>query len=896
MSLSPGDRLGSYVIEGPLGAGGMGEVYKAHDEKLDRFVALKVLHTTRATDPSFRDRFQREARAIAALTHPNIVTVHSIEEHDGSPFLTMELVEGSTLAELIPPGGASLPQFLQIAIPLADAVAAAHARGITHRDLKPVNVMVTSDGRLKVLDFGLAKLAETSAGPGGFTGMPTEQLTGHGQILGTVAYMSPEQAEGKSVDHRSDIFSLGIILYELATGRKPFTGDTNVSLLSSILRDTPAPVSDVNPAIPREIARLIRRCLEKNPAQRLQNALDLKHELEDLRAEGASRVTPSSASAQAVAAASSAVAAPGTKTWSSTSLISFVVPPPGRVLAWVGAAAAVLVLAGAGYWAWTRGQTSGNASSGNSDSTNSDSTTTTPVTITRFENRTGDSSLDPIGQMVVDALTQELPRLGDVIKGGGSGQVPLAPSRSSATQRRGRVTGAYYLDGQNLRIQASLTSDSGTLVYATEPAIGPRTDPGKAVDLAQQRTLGAIAAWLDPDLGGRGVLRPPLYGAYREYKAGLGVFADEPAKAITHHARAIELDPAFFNPWYQTAFAYRNMSDLNNARATVDRMSAMADRWSPVERAKLAFLNHANQGRPMDALKALREVEKLEPDDLSNNYLIGFYTLRLNRPQETIDQYAKVNAELWNSVTVGTWRYGRLATANHLLGRHDEELRVATIARELFPTSSISRTDELVALAALGRIDDLRKAVDNTLTIAGGSSTAPASSMRAAAEELRAHGHRAESIELAKRSVAWHRNRPADFLTVAANRFSLAQSLYDAEEWTEAGAMVTALNTEQPGRSAYVGLAGAIAARMGDRGSAMKHAVALGQLASEPDGLVELRRAQLAALVGQKEQAVELLRDAFARGLYMSLFVHRQMDFESLRGYAPFDELMKPKS
>ncbi len=164
--MNVGDIIGTYRVLEKLGEGGMGEVYKARDEKLDRMVALKILHTTKATDPGFRDRFQREARAIAALTHPNIVTVHSIEEHNGEPFLTMELVEGRTLAEIIPPAGASFQTFLQIAIPLADAVAAAHARGITHRDLKPVNVMVTADGRLKVLDFGLAKLTETPASPG----------------------------------------------------------------------------------------------------------------------------------------------------------------------------------------------------------------------------------------------------------------------------------------------------------------------------------------------------------------------------------------------------------------------------------------------------------------------------------------------------------------------------------------------------------------------------------------------------------------------------------------------------------------------------------------------------------------------------------------------------------
>jgi tetratricopeptide (TPR) repeat protein len=598
--------------------------------------------------------------------------------------------------------------FLQIAIPLADAVAAAHARGITHRDLKPANVMMTTDGRLKVLDFGLAKLAETSGGL--IDVAPTEFLTGTGQILGTVAYMSSEQAEGKTVDHRTDLFSLGIMLYELATGERPFKGDSNASVLSSILRDTPPPVSDLNAGIPRPIARLISRCLEKTPSDRLQSALDLKHELEDLRTDATSNISASSAAGDRPQAS----VAPRQRSWiKSLALV---------VLA--------LALGAGAYGVWTRWRPV------SATSEDASSTASVPVTVKRFENRTGDS---------------------------------------------------------------------------------------------------------------------------------------------------------------KTVLAYRNMGNREGAREALDRMSAMRDRWDPKQQALLEFLVHAHNGRLLDALKALREAEKLDPADLSTNYLIGFYAVRLNRPQEEIDQYSKINADAWDSVTVGTWRYARLATANHLLGRHDEELKVATLARETFPTSFLSRNDELIALAALGRTDDLRRAVDNTLTMATQGVATPAGSMRFAAEELRAHGHRAESIDLARRSVAWYRNRPADFLTSAASRFSLALSLYDAEEWAEAGSIASALIKEQPGSSAYLGLAGAIAARMGDRAAAMKQAAALSRLAPEPDGIVELARAQLAAVLGQRERAVELLRNSFARGLSMSTALHRQMDFESVRGFAPFDELMKPK-
>jgi hypothetical protein len=252
----------------------MGEVYLAEDLTLGRQVALKILPPGVAA--TGRERFEREARAVAALNHPNIVTLHSIDQSGETPFLTMEFVDGKALNELIPAGGMPLDRLLKIAIPLADAVGAAHQRGILHRDLKPANVMLSADGRVKVLDFGLARLHDDVAAR---EPLETQELTGEGRIVGTVAYMSPEQAEGKVVDQRSDVFSLGVLLYELATGMRPFTGDSGLAVLSAILRETPRPVSEIKPELPRDFTRIIRRALNKDPEERYQSAKDLRNDL-----------------------------------------------------------------------------------------------------------------------------------------------------------------------------------------------------------------------------------------------------------------------------------------------------------------------------------------------------------------------------------------------------------------------------------------------------------------------------------------------------------------------------------------------------------------------------------------------------------------------------------------
>ncbi|HKO03665.1 MAG TPA: protein kinase, partial [Candidatus Acidoferrales bacterium] len=288
-----GRTLSHYRITAAIGAGGMGEVYRATDTKLGRDVALKVLPEEMARDPKRLARFQREARAVAALNHPHIVTIYSVEEAEGVHFLTMELVEGQPLDRLIPKQGFPLDRLLEIVIPLAEALSAAHEKGIVHRDLKPANVMLTGEGRVKVLDFGLAK--ETRAAEPADATLSAAGHTEAGVVMGTPSYMSPEQVTGDVVDHRTDIFSLGIMLYEMATGQRPFQGRSSAELASSILRDTPPAIAEVRADLPADLARVIRRCLEKDPRRRVQTARDVGNELRDLARQPSQAAPPSAA-------------------------------------------------------------------------------------------------------------------------------------------------------------------------------------------------------------------------------------------------------------------------------------------------------------------------------------------------------------------------------------------------------------------------------------------------------------------------------------------------------------------------------------------------------------------------------------------------------------------------
>jgi hypothetical protein len=330
MPLSAGTRLGPYEILALLGAGGMGEVYRARDTALGRDVAIKVLPGSVAADPDRLRRFEQEARSAGSLNHPNILAIYGFGSHDGSPYVVSELLEGSTLRERMAGTALGPRRATEYAIQIARGLAAAHEKGIVHRDLKPENVFVTNDGRVKILDFGLAKLIDPRIPAEELTASPTAPLeTEPGVVMGTVGYFSPEQVRGQTADHRSDIFSFGAVLYEMLTGRRAFKRDSTVETMNAILKEDPPDLSETKATIPPALDRLVRHCLEKSPQQRFQSAHDVAYDLESL----------SGSSVPAVSAAP-------------------VQRKRKRRLAIAGYAAAIGVLLGAAYVAGRRGEQS----------------------------------------------------------------------------------------------------------------------------------------------------------------------------------------------------------------------------------------------------------------------------------------------------------------------------------------------------------------------------------------------------------------------------------------------------------------------------------------------------------------------------------------------------------
>ena len=518
-----GSTLGHFRITDKLGEGGMGEVYLATDTRLDRRVALKVLPEEVASDPDRRGRFEAEARAASAINHPNITAIYDVGETDGIHYIVMEHIDGEDLGARMASGSLDEIEIVRIGRRVAEALAEAHAAGITHRDIKPANIMLTAGGQVKVLDFGLAKLRADGVDPLD-EAAPTQTITQPGMVMGTVRYMSPEQALGKSLDARSDLFSLGIVLYELATGRAPFVGETSAETITKISRDEPAPVRSLNDGLSAELERIIRKCLEKDPDRRYQGARDLAVDLRNLARDGDSGATGQ-------------VEAPRSRpTW------------PAAVAV---AAAVVIVIVG---FVLVLGQ------SGSSDRV------VESIAVLPFENATGDEEIgylcDGLSEGLINSLAR-IPNLRVISRRSSWIFKDSVDDLRTIGERLGveaLVVGRMSTRGDNLAVSAELVD-----VRDSRQLWGGRyTRTDNDVLGIEEELATTIAETLNIELSGetagelarRFEVDPEAHRLYllgRRFAVGS---ATEMAKSVDYFQRAIEADPDYALPWAGLADVY----------------------------------------------------------------------------------------------------------------------------------------------------------------------------------------------------------------------------------------------------------------------------------------------------------------------------------------------------
>ena len=694
-----GETLGHYKILDKLGAGGMGEVYRAEDTTLRRQVALKVLPEELSADPQSLARFKREARALASLDHPNIVSIHSVEESDGIRFLTMQLVDGEPLSTVISRGDLSVERILDIAIDLTDALAAAHEKRIVHRDLKPANIMVTDEGRVKVLDFGLAKSRQESQAPVA-TQMSTalmaetEQLTRQGMVLGTVPYMSPEQVQGRPVDHRTDIFSFGVVLYEMACGKRPFGGENSAALISSILRDEPDSVGELRPGLPQHLVDTVERCLEKNPEDRFPSARELHAGLIGLRSE--------------VTAGQAEVARPRSK--------AARLGVGARVLL---AAALILAIVAGVVWVSGRGPEEATGVANQGPQIRS-------LAVLPMRNLSGDPEQDYLVDGMTEALITDLSRIGEL----------QVSSRSSAMRYKGTdkpisevareldvdaiVEGSVVREGDRVAVTAQLIEAAtetnlwadryereissiltlqGEVAQAIAQEIQVTLTPQQEALLTSSREVDpeAYEAYLkgmakfyeltpagleaakhyfeqalekDPDYA-------QAHGGVALYWGGqymLGLASPEVAGPKSEAAiqRALEIDDSVAEAHYARALRRTWVEwDWEGAEIAFRRAIELKPNWADVRAYYAHYLMIT--GRPEEAIAQMERALELDPYNLLVQALNGMLLEFADRCEEVLNLYRNILAVAPNHPIP----LGGMVRANYCLGRYEETYKAA---------------------------------------------------------------------------------------------------------------------------------------------------------------------------------------------------------------------------
>ena len=829
----------AYAIERELTGGGMSRVFLATEVALGRKVVVKVLAPELAADVSL-ERFKREIMLAARLQHPHVVPVLSAGEVATLPFFTMPYIEGESLRmRLARTGELPVAEAVRILREVASALEHAHDRGIAHRDIKPDNVLLCR-GSSMVTDFGVAKAIDASTlhhGDG--------TITSRGIALGTPAYMAPEQAAADpAMDQRVDLYAFGALAYELLSGQAPFAGRTPQAMLAAHVAEAPEPITRRRPGLPPVLASLVMRCLEKRAADRPQTAADVVQLLDSVN-------TPSGGTTPAATTAWSAGRWP-------------------RAAALVAAGLAVAVL----------GIVAGRALVASRDTAEA---SPNRVFVSRFANNTGAPTVDQVGPMAADWITRSLAETGlfDVVQ-------------DSAGRAGTVVRGAIYRRGDSLQLLAQITdARSGRVLRSLGPISTSLDDPLAGVEVLRGRIAGSLATLIDPGFGGLAVLtsQPPSFEAYREIVDGRDAANRfDYTTAVTHYLRAAAMDSSYMFPVVAAAESYYRLGECTVVDSLALLLRSRRDRLTPYEAYSVDEVSAQCRGAWDAAYRAAKRKEDLAPRAELARYAVAVAALAVGRPAETVALLDAVDTERGQRGALRS-RFDYYVTytrALHLVGNYRRELDVARRMRQLFPDLDDAIAVEIRSLVALGRIDDTRPLLDRAITMSS------ISTLEWTTEELRVHGYTKQARDVALELAEWIRARPTQEAQTVAMRSALARSLYAADRWDEARALVDTLVGRFPESVGLLGLRGRIAARLGDRETAQATSNALLAAAHSSRETNALSRAKIAALLGQRDVAIRLLRDAVAQGEMQPMRMREDPDLLGLRDYPPFETLVKP--
>ncbi len=876
-------RVGAYRLGEKLGEGGMGVVYRARDERLGRDVAVKVMKPELAIDPARLRRFTAEARAMAAVGHPNIVAIHDVGTWCGRPFIVTELLEGETLRSRIVSGGLTVATAVEYAIRITRGLEAAHARGFVHRDLKSENVFLTRDGQVKLLDFGIATLTASDPRVGGDT---SEHRTGRedtqpGDPAGTPGCMSPEQIRGLPVDGRTDIFALGVALHEMLSGRRPFSGATPGETMAMVLHDDPPPLGR---RIPRPVTEIVSRCLEKRPENRFSSAHDLALALTAIGG-GRSQERPTS--------------------------IRFLkrVMPQGPNLswqrrAWPAVVAAIVALTILGFHIMQ------GASGGGFPGAD---LVPHRVAVVPFDDIDTPGQLETLGMLAAVRLSRSLAALREVevVRAEAGDAYPLASlpraQRIGKATRAGLVLGGTVArDGDRVEFAATLEDGASGRIVGVLGAVSASLEyPDEALDVLGGRALIAVERHLHPSLAFASGDRWPRYEAYREYRSSLEDAGSAPLEeALRHVERALELDPGYA----QVRLIWGGAATMTRSEVVgPNLLSSRLPHLLPLNRNGLSDV----QGKILDgilmrfdgnwlgACTVFQDVLEEDPRNCVSRLYVVDSALRANRPQQAVDVFDGLE---WDPVLPPQPReimFAAAAKSYHLLERHADELEVlerlgSGVARANARLWEVKQ--ELIALAAAGRLEELDLKIEDLLLQPENTAFQRAQAMVSAAIELHEHGHPKAATRLAEHSLEIFRESTSQGHSHEGFGDCCFDAMYLTGRPEEAYALVLGSAhawTDPLERASVLGVA---AARAGHAGEARKQLMALAELQRPVQyGAVAFAQARIAAQLGEREQALHLLRRALVNGFWDYPALRRCLDFERLRDDPEFRRLAEPK-